>query len=452
MLEQIHVQFKGEGSGPEPLSWGQWAQWKAIELDGRVASAGGTMALTNGATVKQLANMLGLIVSRHEALRTVVELDDQGVPHQRVLDSGDLVLEVRHLEDGEDPAAVAEEISDGYDQKGWDVFKYDSVRMAAVCRDGKPSHFVAMYNHFFIDGSGIDAISRDLANLDMENGRQLASVTGMTPIEQARSQQTASAERQGRVSLRHWENTMRNMPLRLFGDSADKRTPRYWEATYNSPAAHLAVQVLMARTSLHSSVLILAAYARALARVSGKDMIVLRSLVSNRYRPGLRESVSAVAQSGLTVIDATECSFEEMADRAFRAQVAGGRHGYYDPRELWALIDRVAQERGESPDLKVYYSDRRRGKALGLGEGPLPTRDQALAALPRSTLTVGARGDGPGTTAFFLVNVAKDAIEYEMSYDTHRISPAQHEAILREVEKVLVDAAFPLADETTAAQ
>jgi len=445
MLQQIVVQFKGEGSGPEPLSWGQWAQWGAYQIEGRLVSAGGTMKLDEGVTVNHLATMLGLIVSRHQSLRTVIELDDEGVPRQRVLESGELVLEVAHLEGGADPAAVAEEIRRRYDEKGWDIYNYDTVRMAVVCVDGTPSHFVAMYNHFFIDGSGIDAIGRDMrANLDLGTGRQLAPVEGMTPIEQMQSQQTASAERQQKVSLRHWETTMRNMPLRLFGESADKRSPRFWLPTYNSPSAHLAVQVLMARTKLHSSVIILAAYAKALAHVSGKDMIVLRSLVNNRYRPGLRESVSPLAQSGLTVIDASECPFDELADRAFRAQVAGGRHGYYDPRELWALIDRVAQDRGQKPDLTVYYSDRRRAAAQGLQEGPLPSRDQAVALLPQSTLTWGDEEDiQNGATAFLLVNPAKDAIECIMSADTHKVSPADMAAILREMESVLLEGAFP---------
>lgn len=448
MLEQIVVQFKGEGSGPEPLSWGLWAQWGAYQIEGRVVSAGGTMKLDEGVTVNQIATMLGLIVSRHPSLRTVIELDDEGVPRQRVLESGELVLEVVHLEGGEDPAEVAEEYRRRYDEKGWDIYTYDTVRMAVVCVDGVASHFVAMYNHFFIDGSGIDAIGRDMrANLDLDTGRQLGPVEGLTPIEQMRSQQTPAAQRQAKVSLRHWETTMRTMPLRLFGESADKRSPRFWQPTYNSPAAHLAVQVLMGRTEMHSSVILLAAYAKALANISGKDMIVLRSLVSNRYRPGLKESVAPVAQSGLTVVDASECPFDELIGRAFRAQVAGGRHGYYDPRDLWKLIDRVAEDRGEKPDLTVYYSDRRRGAAQGLAEGPLPAREQTMALLPQSTLTWGEEEDiQNGATAFLLVNPAKDAIEYTLSADTHKLSPATIEALMREVEKVLIAGAFPEPD------
>lgn len=448
MLEQIVVQFKGEGAGPEPLSWGQWAQWGAYQLEGRLVSAGGFMKLDETVTVKRVATMLSLILSRHPSLRTIIELDEQGVPQQRVLESGEVVLEVAHLDSDADPAAVAQEIHDRYDEKPWDIYNYDTVRMAVVCVEEKPSHFVAMYNHFFIDGSGIDAIGRDMrANLDLDTGRQLGPVEGLTPIEQMRSQQTASAERQHKVSLRHWEATMRSMPLQLFGESTDKRSPRFWEPTYNSPAGHLAVQVLMDRTKLHSSVIILAAYAKALANVSGKDMIVLRSLVSNRYRPGLRESVAPVAQSGLTVIDTSDCSFDELADRAFRAQVTSGRHGYYDPRELWALIDRVAEDRGQKPDLQVYYSDRRRAAAQGLAEGPLPTREQALALLPRSELTWGPEQDiRNGATAFLLVNPAKDAVEYTLSVDTHKVSPANIEALMREVESVLIAGAFPAQD------
>jgi Condensation domain len=447
MVEQIRVRFNAEPRGPEPLSWGMWAQWKTYSLGKPLLSAGGTMKLDEGVTVGQLATMLRLIVSRHEALRTVIELDDQGEPRQRVLESAELVLEVEHAGAEADPAAVAEQIRARYAEKGWQLFHYDTVRMAVVCQAGKASHFVAMYNHFFIDGSGIEALARDVANLDLDTGRVLAPVPGLTPIEQVQAQQTAPALRQHNVSLRHWETTMRSMPVGLFADSDDKRSPRRWDATFHSPAAHLAVQAVMLRTQLHSSVIILAAYAKTLARISGKTMIVLRGLASNRYRPGLRDSVSAVVQSGLTVIDTSGCSFDELCDRAFRAQVAAGRHGYYDPRELWALMDRVAADRGETPDLTVYYNDRRLGAAQGPPEqaAPPPTRDQALALLPQSTLTWGEQEDMPDpAAAYLMVNPAQDAVDYTFFGDTHKVSPARIEAILREVENVVMEGAFPV--------
>lgn len=441
MVKRILVQFKGEGSGAEQLSWGQWAQWGAYQTDGRVVSAGGMMALAEGVTVEQLTNLMGLILSRHQSLRTRIQLDEKGVPHQVVQESGEVVLEV--AEAGDDPAEMAEAIRGRYDDLGWDIFEGDPVRMAVVCKNGVASHFVAMYNHFLIDGSGIDALGRDLANLDLDGNRQLKPVEGLTPLEQMRLQQEPSARRQQDVSLRHWENCIRKMPLALFSDSKDLRQPHRWEATYNSPAAHLAVQVLMGRTKLHSGVILLGAYAKALSEVAGQNTIVLRSLVSNRFRPGFADSVSAVAQAALMLIETADCTFDELTTRAFRAQVSGGRHAYYDPRELWALIERVTSERGERPDLTVYYSDRRRAMAQGLAEGPLPTREQVLAALDDSALSWGEPDDEPGATAFFLLNGAKDAIDYTLSVDTHRVSPSQMEAILRTVEKVLIEGAFP---------
>ena len=38
-------------------------------------------------------------------------------------------------------------------------------------------------------------------------------------------------------------------------------------------------------------------------------------------------------------------------------------HAYYHPRDLWALLDRVAGERAAELDTLCYFNDRRRSTA-----------------------------------------------------------------------------------------
>ncbi len=444
MVHRILVEFKGEGSGVEELSWGQQAQWGAILANGgRVQSAGGSMALAEGTTVEELVHLLGFLMSRHQSLRTKILLDDDGEPRQQLFDSGELFLEVHDVESGADPAALAESVEQQWKQDGWEVTRDWPVRWAVIRDNGVPSHFVALYAHFVIDAYGIEALVADIANMDKETGRHLCPAEGMPPMEQARVQRTDSAKRQGAVSLRYWEQQLRSIPLRQLGNSNDAREPRYWEASYRTRAGQMALAVIAARTKLHSGSIFLAAYASALARISGANTSVIRILVSNRFRPGFKESVSPVAQSALCVIDVEGCAFDEIVNRAFRSQLAAGRHAYYDPRELWALFDRIEAERGQRPEMQCYYNDRRRSLALGTDNvGVLPSQEEVLAALSASSFRWGEpQADGP-VPFRMTINAVPDALDYTLIADTGRLAPADLERCMREVETVLVEGAF----------
>jgi hypothetical protein len=174
---------------------------------------------------------------------------------------------------------------------------------------------------------------------------------------------------------------------------------------------------------------------------------VVRTLVSNRFRPGFAESVSNLAQSGLCVIDVADCTFDQAVERAFKSQLSAGTHAYYDPRELWRLIDRVNAERGVEVDLMCYFNDRRRAMAqapAAVGYGP----KDIVAALPRSQLRWGKQWDTPDVTCYLHVNAVPQTIDYTMFVDTHQASIDDLEACLRGVEEVIVAAALDPATPT----
>lgn len=441
MSHRILVRFEGEGSGVEELSWGQRSQWGAIQGAGRAESAGGTMPLAEGTTTEEIATLLGFIMSRHQSLRTRVRLDAQGDPQQVLFDSGEIELEVVDAQDAEDPAEVAESVRERYNEQGWDLVNDWPVRMAVIQHRGVAAHFVALYAHFVIDGYGFEALVNDLVNLDKATGRQLAPVAGVQPMEQARIQQTRVAIRQGQASLRRWEHLLRTIPPRRYSDSPDTPQPRYWEASYSSRAGQMALAVIAERTKVHSGAILLGAYAVGLARITGDSTCVVRILVSNRFRPGFAESVSSVAQSALCVFDVADCSLDEVAERAWKAQLAAGMHAYYDPRGLWELVEKVSTERGVELNLRCYFNDRRRSMSQGWS-GPLPTEVEVRAALPQSELRWGHKEDTPDATSFLHINSAVDTLDYTLRVDTHTVSPAELEGFLRGIEALLVEAAF----------
>jgi hypothetical protein len=437
--QRLLVPFSGEGSGVEELTWGQWDVWRMMELSGTPRMVGGVTTLAEGTTVRQVRQLLSFIVSRHQSLRTRIQTGADGAPKQVLASSGEVALEV--ADSAGDPAGAARSIQDRFRAGPFDLASDWPVRIAVVRHRGELTHFVAMYPHVVIDGYGFDALVSDLAKLDPLTGRHLGPHGGVQPLELARQQRDPAAQRQSAASLRYWEQALRSAPPRQFPGSVDRREPRYWEATYDSRAAQLAIVSLSRQLQLNTGPILMAAYAIALARVTGVSTRILRTQVSNRFRRGFADSVSALVQAGLCMVDTANASFAEVAKRAWRSQLAAGKHAYYDPRELWALLDRLTAELGFSPDPLCYINDRRRGASIPASAQTEPAYAEILAALPESTLTQGVRFSNRDTSAYLNVNGSAQTLNYTLRVDTHMLSPAQQEAILLGLEDILVTAA-----------
>jgi hypothetical protein len=432
MSSTLWVPFSGDGAGTEELTWGQRDIWQMMEMSGTTRMVGGTTPLATGTTVTHIAHLLSFIVSRHQSLRTRISLMPDGTPIQVLASSGEVALEIVDAGDGADPASVAETVRSRYGSMPIDLAIEWPVRMAVIQQDGKPAYFAVMYPHVVIDGYGVDALSSDLTLLDQATGEHLGPRSGIQPLDLARQQQSPTARRQSAASLRYWDKLLSTHSASQFGDSATPREPRYWEATYDSPAAFLAASAISAQTGLHTGAIVMAAYAFALAHVTGVPRRLIRVQVSNRFRPGFAHSVSTLVQPGLCVIDVTSCTLAEAAQQAWRSQLAAGKHGYYDPRDLPALTDPCS-----------YFNDRRRALAAPTATAATaPSREAILAALPASTLTPGVRYDNRDVTAYLNVNAAADTLNYTLRVDTQALSPSDQESILRSIESILVSAAL----------
>jgi hypothetical protein len=442
LAQRITISFQAADSGIAELTWAQRAHWRNAVLSGITETAGGMMELASGTTVDDIVKLLGYLMKRHQALRTRIFVDAEGNPKQEVLAEGNIDLEVVDADDAGDPEMIAEAMRVVYEYAKWDFANEWPVKMAVVRQNGLATHLIAMYSNICVDGYGIDAMVTDLANMDPATGEELAPLSGATPLEQAQVQNSATGQRQSQSSLRYVERILREIEPKRFGDSPDKREPRYWECSLRSPAMYLALQVLSDRTKVHSGAIMLAAYAVALARISHQPKILVRTIVSNRFRPGFSTSVSNLAQGGLCLIDAAECTFDEAIARAFKAQLAAGMHSYYDPRDYFGLIDRIGQERGSEFDMLVLYNDRRRGLAASGPEGQLPSKEEVLAAAGKSEFEWTRSWDAFDTTFYLTLNNVPDTLECIMHADTHSVAPGELEDACRGLETLIVGAAF----------
>jgi hypothetical protein len=276
--------------------------------------------------------------------------------------------------------------------------------MGVVERDGGLSHLVVQYCHLAVDGLGIDAIVRDLAHQGEPDPPPPA---GVRPLELAARQHSTSGQRQSAKSIRHWRGLLEDLPPARFDPSGDPRTPRFWELVCRSPALDLALRAIAARTRAETGHVLLAAYAVAVSRVTGRRPAVAQVLVSNRFRPDFADAVCHLTQPGLCVLDPAGGSFDELVGRVWKAATAAYLHGYYDPAAHRAMLAEVAAERGEPIDLSCFVNDRR-GPPV---PGPAPTAEEVRAALPRTTMRWDRRLPTYDGTLYLQVDTDGDAVQ-----------------------------------------
>jgi hypothetical protein len=437
MAERIIVPFDGAGSGSDALSWGQAEIWRAMRRQRSWLPLITVTPLPARTTPRDLAAGLRLRMSRYPSMRTRFQPHGDGEPRQVLAASGEATLEID--DGGHDPAAAAAAVRDRYLAASPDLATQWPLQMTAIRYRGALTHLVTAVCHLAVDAFGTAAMLTELAEPD----RCTAPPDGLTPLDQARWQRSQAGQRVSSAAMRHWQRLLATVPPERFRPPAGPCQPRYAEAGVRSPALHLAARVVAARAGTGTAPVLLAAFAVALARVTGGNPVLARVVVSNRFRPGLANSVSQVAQTALCVIDTGGVPFGEAVTRAWRMSLTAFRHAYYDPGQLDELMARLSRERGRPIDIDCFYNDRR---MTGLDPGgAVPAPADIEAALPHTTLRWQPLTGRPSERFFLHVNDVPGTIDLTASADTAHVRPAEVEVLLRAMEEVTVSAALDRA-------
>jgi hypothetical protein len=95
---------------------------------------------------------------------------------------------------------------------------------------------------------------------------------------------------------------------------------------------------------------LLAAYTALVAHLADQQTLVVATLAANRNRAALAGHVGALAQDALLSVQVPltdpAADFDGLVRHAQAAALGAYWHATFDARQLWALIDRVAHERG----------------------------------------------------------------------------------------------------------
>jgi Condensation domain len=438
--DRVTVAFAGDGAGTGGFTWGQQMIWSAMVRYGWLP-IGAVLPQPPGRTVQDMAEEFRYMMSRFPALRTRLRFDAEGRPSQELFADGELTFEVYDADGDADPQETAAAVYKQYATTPHDFVREWPLRLAVVCRDGMPTHVVSLVCHLVADGPGMLILSGEIRTRVTEPPR------GMEQLDLARWQDSPAGRRQSAAALSHTETVLRSVPPRPFPRSADRREPRHWAGTLTSAALPPAVRAIADRTRADPSTVLLTLFAIALGRRELQNPAVLRPVVNNRFRPGLRKIVSNIVQTGICVLDVAETTVDE-AIRGARGTVRSAyKHAYFDMEAEAALLDRLAREQPDaaswSGEAWTLFNDRRTGKieslVPALSDASVAQEIRAVRAQTEFRW-IGWR-DNPFEPLLLNIDDSPRGTVLTALTDTWYVAPADGEGLLRDMEDIAVAAA-----------
>ncbi|MFI5912415.1 condensation domain-containing protein [Dactylosporangium sp. NPDC051541] len=416
--DRVSVGFEAESAGEGPLSWGQLENWSAIVKQGTWLPLGGVKPLAPGTSLDEIAAELRYLMTRYEPMRTRLRFDASGTPTQVLYRCG--TIDLRIVDAGEaNPQTVAERLADEWRARQLDFSTEWPISMAVVTQRDTLTHMVVLISHFVTDAAGAMTMLREVA------ARTETPVDGLQPLAQAHWQASPAGRRHNAAAQRYWENILRTVSPERFPRPAEVARPRYWHGEYTSPNLGIAARKWAAATGLDSSTVLLAAFAGALNAVTGADPVVIRPMVSNRFRPGLADVVCTLAQAGLLSVPGAGSDFAGVLHNARRVTTAAYKYAYFHHTGMERLVARIEAERGVRMELGCYFNDRRG-----------PSRDDPIEPGESALRWVTAQ-DAPSFEPLFVhVDDVPGTLRLSVYLDAEQLAPDTAEAVMREMERL----------------
>jgi hypothetical protein len=302
----------------------------------------GTCEVHASRGLTEVLDAIRALVERHDALRTLF-LEEDGLPVQEVVRSGELRIAVHTVRQGE-ADTVAEQVKHAFEAQPFDMTAQLPVRAAVIAgQDGTPLTVVLAASHMAVDGWSFQIVSDDLTAL-LEPGRIL-SPRGQQPLERAAYEATAGALRREERALRHWTRSLRELPRTWLEDFP----PGAGEplcADMTSPALASALGLLTSRTRMSSAMILQAATALLLGLYRDENEVGVQLQVAPRFRPETRELVGAFNLLGMFRVRLRDESFSMFLAHAVTASLKAYANCECDPEKVDALYVRAKTERG----------------------------------------------------------------------------------------------------------
>jgi len=392
-------------------------------------------------SVEDVAEAAGVLIARHESLRTTIVPGEQ--PCQRVAAAGVQMLAVCSLGAGQwgppDRPAVAEALIQWLRESpdpGW-----CPVRVAVAIAPDMGDRVIACaaaFSHLAVDHGSIGILERDFAGL---LGDPALRRPGHQPLDQAQLEATPAERHRAGAALDYLREQSWRFPCWLYALPGARASGESLVVELSSVAAAMAVRQVAARTRTSRSSIVLAAICAVIARRVGYRELVFPILSGNRFERHLVNYVGALAQVPLVTVEIGGRSFDELAGHTWTTVMEASRHGRYDSVKRDAMAELIEHERGlrltYHPLFNSLVPESWSGLTAGVGFQP----EQIDVELARTELR-WRPAPVNGNPIQFSLNQIDGCLQLAVwNADAGLLPRAELESVLLAVERLLVAAA-----------
>lgn len=312
---------------PLPVSFGQQRLWFLAQLEGPSPTYNmpTVLRLSGVLDVEALRTALGDVVARHESLRTVFA-DTAGTPRQVIHAADDAAPELRVLSasEAELRSVLAETVSVGFD------IEREIPLRATLIRQSEQEHvLVLVLHHIAADGASLAPLAADV--LTAYAARRAGEAPGWEPLpvqyaDYVRWQREllgneSDPDSRAAAQLGHWRRELAGLAdeLALPTDRTRPARPSYRGGRVPvdiDADTHAAVVALAAERGVSVFMVVQAALATVLARLSGSEDIPIGSPIAGRDDAALERLVGMFVNNLVLRTDTSgNPTFAELLDR-----------------------------------------------------------------------------------------------------------------------------------------
>ncbi|MFV2087190.1 condensation domain-containing protein [Micromonospora sp. LOL_021] len=422
----VRVPFAGsrEGEWPVTLAQGNVFDWMALNSHSAVFAL--YADLPAGHTVEEVFEAVGVLVSRHEGLRTVYDTESAAGRRQRVSRTG--YVDVLVMELGPQ-ARERTQITDPL--RLFDHGREYPVRVAVTTHSGVPVRVVFEFSHVVADLVAAGIVLDDFVELVASPERHVGPPIWQPP-DQAEYEQTPEAKRRMARTLKYWAKQIHELPACVL--SVPARTsgpPDVRLSTMRSASVATALREVSARARVTPATVLVTTIATLLSWWTDTDLAALDTLYSNRALPRMRRFVGSIVQSALVPFS-TSPSFYETLRQTHAAIFNAYQYAYFDATAVAAMVDSIGIERGCARHRDLVVND------MSTGHGAVFDRHRGAGADATEVET------GLETTAvdpFGLVILQTEPIAVlGLTHDVRHVTNDEAAAMLRSLERILTTA------------
>lgn len=425
------------------LTWGQRAMWRSMTdftSPHTVVNLCRVLAVSDRA-VADLATVtraVGALIDRHSSLRTRVEVHD-GVLTQLIAVDRRLPI-IIETAGADDPDGVRT-AQDTARRWGESPFQHGAdwpLRVALILSGDRVRQIVLVFSHSTVDFHATELVLRDLRLLLLRGA--ITAPAAWQSLDVARREHEVEGARSGRA-IDYWVQQLDRTPQGTFDTMTTTPVPGIRRGQLTSAAVETATRVLAARHRATPSTVLLATIATVLATDTHRPTGVV-TMANNRYRVGYVDAIAKLNQFGFCRLDlGAGTSFPDRLRATFRATLSAYRHAHYDPAAWEETFTDLGHDHNMVLASYLYFNDIRLPREVAV-DYPVPDRAGYAALRERTTFDwLSTPGRSPFRCRIQVVD-APGAVGLVITVNTPYVSTARAEALLRDVERVLVEAAL----------